>query len=112
MTKDDLVYVGHMLDAACEIRGIVAVKSRAEFDSDRVLRLALTHLIQTVGEAAGRVSPAFAEAHATVPWAVIVGMRHKLVHGYVEVDEDVVWQTAAQDVPRLIEMLEPLLTPE
>lgn len=52
MQKDDLVYVGHMLDTARSIRGKVAGKSRSEFDADENLRLALVHLIQTFGESA------------------------------------------------------------
>ena len=112
MTKDDLVYVGHMLDAAREIRGILLVKSRKDFASDRLLRLAVTHLLQNIGEAAGRVSPAYKEAHSHVPWPVIVGMRNRIVHGYMDVDDVVVWETALRDVPRLVEMLEPLVPPE
>lgn len=68
MQKDDLVYVGHMLDTARLIVGKVAGKSRAEFDADDDLRLALTHLIQTFGEAARRVSPAFQRANPQFPW--------------------------------------------
>jgi len=111
MTKDDLVYVGHMLDAAREIRGILIVKTRTDFAADRVLRLAITHLVQNIGEAAGRVSPAFKGAHAEVPWPDIVGMRNRIVHGYVEIDDVAVWETALRDIPRLVEMLEPLVRP-
>ena len=59
MPKDDLVYVGHMLDMARKAIGKVRSRSRAEYDADEDLRLALTHLVQTLGEAARRVSPPF-----------------------------------------------------
>jgi len=59
MLKDDLIYVGHMLDTACKIREKLRDKQRADFDNDENLRLAVLHLVQTVGEAARRVSPAF-----------------------------------------------------
>ncbi len=109
MTKDDLVYVGHMLDAAQEIHAILRVKTRSDFASDRVLRLAVTHLIQNIGEAASRVSPAFQGAHSNVPWSVIVGMRNRIVQSYVDVNDSVVWETALRDVPRLVEMLSPFV---
>ncbi len=59
MTPRDLVYVGHMLDTArkavTKTRGI----SRETYDGDENLRLALIHLIQTIGEAARQVSRDF-----------------------------------------------------
>jgi uncharacterized protein with HEPN domain len=58
MQKDDDVFVGHMLDTARLAVGKVAGKSREEFDADENLRLALAHLVQTIGDAARRVSPA------------------------------------------------------
>lgn len=56
------------------------MRSRAAYDADEDLRLALTHLVQTLGEAARRVSSPFQQAHPEVPWRKIIGMRHKVVH--------------------------------
>jgi len=63
MPKDELVYVGHMLDKAHEALSLVRGKTRQDYDSDPALRLALTHLIQVIGEAARRVSSQFRERH-------------------------------------------------
>lgn len=57
MPKDDLIYVGHMLDKAGEALALAHGKTRQDYDNDTALRLALTHLIQVIGEAARRVSP-------------------------------------------------------
>jgi uncharacterized protein with HEPN domain len=51
MPKDDLVYAGHMLEMADKAVALVHDKDRGAYDQDEVLRLALTHLVQTVGEA-------------------------------------------------------------
>jgi len=59
MSKDDLVYARHMLDTARRARALMEGKGRADFDSDEALRLALTHLVQIVGEAARRLSAEF-----------------------------------------------------
>ncbi len=53
MPKDDLVYVGHMLDTARKASAKLNGKSRSEYDADEDLRIVLAHLIQTIGEAAG-----------------------------------------------------------
>jgi uncharacterized protein with HEPN domain len=112
MQKDDLVYVGHMLDTARSIARKVAGKSRADYDADENLRLALVHLIQTLGEAARRVSPAFQQSHPEIPWSRIIGIRHKVVHDYLHVDFDIVWGVATANVPELIGPLEKIVPPD
>jgi len=109
MQKDDYVYVGHMLDTARSIVGKVASRSRAEFDANEDLRLALAHLIQTLGEAARRVSPGFQQDSPELPWKQIIGMRHKVVHDYLQVDYDIVWAVATVDLPPLVAELERIL---
>jgi uncharacterized protein with HEPN domain len=98
MRQDDVVYVGHMLDLARKIAAKTTGVRREEFDGDENLRLALAHLLQTIGEAARRVSREFQCAHPEIPWGGIVGMRHKVVHDYMDVDEDVVWKTSVEEV--------------
>lgn len=109
MQKDDLVYVGHMLDKAREAMNLVKGKDRKDYDSETSLRYALAHLLQIIGEAARRISPEFCKAHPEIPWKAIVGMRHKVVHDYMSVDEDVVWDTVQQELPPLIKSLEKIV---
>lgn len=82
------------------------------YDQDETLRLALTHLVQTVGEAARRVSREFCDAHPQVPWQAVIGMRHKVVHDYMNVDEDILWDTVINELPPLAEELEKMLPSE
>lgn len=112
MSEDDLLYLGHMLDMALLARRKVAAKTREDFDDDDNLRLALTHLLQIIGEAARRVSPDMQAAHPEIPWKAIIGMRHKVVHDYMGVDLDVVWDTAINELEPLIAVLERALPPE
>ena len=106
MQKDDRLFLGHMLDAAREAVSLIQEKSKVEYDGDRTLRLALAHLIQIIGEAARRVSPECRETRPEIPWKAVVGMRHKVVHNYFEVDEELVWKTVVEDLPALISELE------
>ena len=106
MPKFDLVYAGHMLDTAREALDLVRGKSRAEFDRDRALSLALTHLVQTIGEAARHTSPQFRGEHPEIPWAAIVGLRHRVVHDYMHVDLDIVWDVVTNDLSTLAAQLE------
>lgn len=106
MQRDDLVYVGHMLDCAASAVNKLEHFSRAEYDADETLRLAIAHLLQTIGEAARRVSQPFREGHPQIPWNQIVGLRHKVVHDYLHVDYDIVWDVATMELPKLINELQ------
>jgi uncharacterized protein with HEPN domain len=91
-----------MLDCARRATRLVTGKTRGDFDGDEVLSLALTHLLQMIGEAARRVGPDFRSQHSNVPWAEIVGMRHRVVHDYLNIDQDIVWDVVKSDLPLLI----------
>jgi len=67
--------------------------------------LALTRLVEIVGEAANRVSQATQQASSHIPWPQITGMRNRLVHGYDVIDFDLLWDTVTHDVPPLITAL-------
>ncbi len=111
MSPRDLVYVGHMLDMARKAVDKVRGLSREAYDADENLRLALIHLVQVIGEAARQVSREFTTSEPEIPWENIIGMRHKVVHDYLGVDEDIVWQVVTEDLPKLVEALEPLVAP-
>jgi uncharacterized protein with HEPN domain len=112
MRKDDYLYLGHMLDTAQKILRKVEGVERGQFDQDENLRIALAHLIQVIGEAARRVSSEFCQAHPQIPWKGIVGMRHKVVHDYMNLNDDVVWQTATEEIGPLAAELEALVPPD
>jgi len=95
-----------MLDAAREAGALVSDRSRADYDGDRTLRLALVRLLEVVGEAAGRIPMDFRDSHPEIPWFGVVGLRNRLIHGYDEVDYDIVWQILTEDIPSLITRLD------
>lgn len=67
-------------------------------------------LVEIIGEAAARVSEDARARHPQIPWALIVGMRNRLIHGYNEVDRQVLWETVRTDLPALIAQLEQMLS--
>ena len=112
MQHDDLVYAGHMLDMTRKAIELVRNKNRQNYNSDETLRFALAHLVQVIGEAARHVSKKFCDDHPQIPWKAIVGMRHKVVHDYMNVDEDVVWDTVVKELPPLLAELQKIVPSE
>jgi len=109
MPKDDWVYLGHMLDMSKKAVALTDGIEHPQYDQDEALRLALTHLIQTIGEAAQRVSVEFRSMYPQIPWREMVGMRNRIVHDYLSVDEDVIWEVVKQDLPTLVDLLESVI---
>ncbi len=67
--------------------------------------------LEIIGEATGRLTAEFLSAHSDVlPWNVMKSMRNVLIHGYDEVDIEIVWTTVTQDIPRIYAPLRDLLS--
>ena len=110
--KGDVLYLGHMFDTVRKIQQKSAEVRRRQFDADENLRLALLHLVQIVGEAARRVSEDGRSRHPEVPWRQVVGMGNKIVHDYMDINEDILWSTVTQDIPLLAGKLAAFMPPD
>lgn len=106
MPVSDAVRVRHILDAAREASAFVEGRSRSDLDADHMLGLALVRLLEIIGEAARGVSGTLREAHPEVAWNKMAGMRDRLIHGYFDVNLDIVWETVTRDLPLLIAEME------
>jgi|SRR6516165_3237679 uncharacterized protein with HEPN domain len=82
------------------------------FVRSRLHQNAVIRSLEVIGEAAGRISPSFCDAHPEIPWRDITGMRHRLIHGYGEVRLDIVWAVARDRLPALLAVLRPLIPPD
>jgi uncharacterized protein with HEPN domain len=102
MRPDDQIRIRHMADAARKATTFTADRTRVDLDTDELLRLALTKLVEIVGEAAKQVSPETRAALPDVPWRAAARMRDRLVHHYFDINLDVLWQTVTTDLPRLL----------
>ena len=109
MSPADRVRLQHMPDAAKRIAAFTSGGRRADLDSDDKLALAIVRLLEICGEAAKAVSHAIKARHPQVPWAAIGRTRDRLIHGYFNVDLDIVWQIVSTDIPPLISQLDGIL---
>jgi uncharacterized protein with HEPN domain len=107
--EQDIIRLRHMLDAAKKIVEYTEPIERDDLDKDEKLALALVRLLEIVGEAAKAVSPDFRRNNPQIPWREIAGTRDRLIHGYYDIDFDVVWQIVSDDIPPLITAIEGIL---
>lgn len=107
--RDPVPRLRHMLEHAREAVALATGKRRQDLDADRILNLALVRLVEIVGEAAAGVPKESLSAYPQIPWAQIVSLRNRLIHGYDAVDFDILWQIVTRDLPPLISRLEEIL---
>lgn len=107
-----LDYLQHIALAIQRIQRYVADLSATAFAADDKTQDAVLRNIEVIGEAARNVQrhhADFAVAQAQVPWAVMVGMRNRVSHGYFAVDWDLIWATIQHDLPALSVQINALL---
>jgi uncharacterized protein with HEPN domain len=90
---------------ALEFRGQL---DKASFLNDLKTQAAVLHELLVLGEATKRLSADFRDGHPDVPWKAIAGMRDRLLHGYDNVDLELVWKTLDEDLPTLVARIEGL----
>jgi len=101
-----------MVEAAQKALHFTAGKSRKDLTTDEQLALAVVRLIEIIGEAAAKVTPQLQEKYPSIPWKEIVGTRNRLIHGYEEVDLDIVWQIVTTDLRPLVPNLQEVINKE
>jgi uncharacterized protein with HEPN domain len=109
MSQAEEIRLRHMLEAARKAVSFMQGRSRIDLDSDEMLALAVIRLIEILGEAAKQIPPATREQHPHIPWRQITGTRDRLIHGYFDVDLDIVCQIITHDLPPLVSALERIL---
>ncbi|MDF1527434.1 MAG: DUF86 domain-containing protein [bacterium] len=104
--SNDSLRLGHMLELAREAMEILGDRALDALFADRVLQLALLHLVGVIGEAAAKVTEEGRKTRPGIPWRDVVGMRNRLIHGYDEVDLKVLYDTIRYDLPELVRELD------
>jgi len=107
---DDALYLAYVSEAATLIERSAGRRGREALTTDEELRDATIYRLQTLAESTQRLSPDLKAAHPEIPWADIAGLRNRLVHGYLGVNLDIVWDIVERELPALGRMARVELT--
>lgn len=102
----DAAFLWDVLSAAREVRTMLQGVSLAEFQTALVVMRATERCIEIIGEAARRVSKTTRQLQTEIPWSDLIGQRNILAHEYGQIDYELLYKTATEDVPQLIALLE------
>ena len=112
MLKPYLEYLRHIL---IEINFIIEQTNgleQGEFMSDEVMKRAIVRSIEIIGEAVKRLPVRLREQHSEIDWRGIAGTRDKLIHNYLGIDYEIVWDIVLHEIPPLKEQIENILSEE
>ena len=99
--KDDSIYIDHILLSINNILIYTKDISKEEFAKNTLIQDAVIRNFEIIGEATKKISPDFKKVNFEVPWKEMAGMRDKLIHDYIGIDIQVIWDTIQQDLPKL-----------
>ena len=102
MRKNDTIYIDHIKNSLIKIKKYLQDKTREDFLDNDQTQDAVIRQLEIIGEASKQLSKEFRDNHPDIPWTDMAGMRNKLIHNYIDVDLDIVWNTAHDDVPILL----------
>jgi uncharacterized protein with HEPN domain len=109
MMPADRVRLRHVVDALTSAIRFTEGRHREDLEKDEMLTFALVYAVQIVGEAVSKISVEFRDRYPEIPWAIIISMRHRLVHAYSDVNRDILWTTVTEAAPELLAQIKSLL---
>ena len=107
--KSDLVYLHHIMDSIAKIESYAKV-GKQEFMIATHWQDAIIRNLEIIGEATKRIGRPLKEKHTEIPWRSIAGLRDVLIHDYMGVDLESIWNVVINDLPPLKKQLDRIIT--
>lgn len=108
--KTDLAYLRHIMDSIAKIESYYATVQKEEFMTVSHWQDAIIRNLEIIGEATKQLSKPLKEQYPDIPWRNIAGLRDVLIHNYMGVDLESVWNVIENDLPSLKEQLGRIIT--
>ncbi len=99
--RDWKLFVADILDSIQKIESYIEGLSYEEFLKDSKTIDAILRNLEVIGEASNKIPKHIQEIHKEIQWSQIIGLRHRLIHGYFVVDYEIVWNIVKNELPEL-----------
>jgi len=102
MKDKEKIWFEHIYDSANKAVKFAEGKNINDLRNNDMLYLAILKSIEIIGEASNRISEETRMQFNNIPWREIIAMRNRLVHGYFDVDYEILWNVVERRLPELI----------
>lgn len=99
--RDWKLFLTDILKCIEKIESYISGITYKEFIKDEKTKDAVVRNLEIIGEAANQVSKEIQHRYKEILWAQLIGLRHRLIHGYFVVDYDIVWEIISNELPGL-----------
>lgn len=111
-SRDWSLYIRDMLEFGKKVLSYTEGMNRDEFVADRRTYDAVMRNIELIGESAARVPGGVRDSYTDIEWRSIIATRNRVAHGYLGIDDDVIWDIVQTDIPDMLRKLHHLLDVE
>lgn len=101
-------YIEDMIDFAGKAIAYCEGLDRDTFVTDTLVYDATLRNLELIGEAATRIPTVVRDSHPDIPWRQVIATRNRLIHGYLGIDDDILWSIIQDDLPKLRGQLDAL----
>lgn len=98
-------YLDDMIKFSEKVLAYTAGIDQESFEADEKAYDATLRKLELIGEAATRIPEAIREKFSTIPWRQVIATRNRLIHGYLGIDNDIIWSIIQGDIPVLLQEL-------
>ena len=109
MTYEFLDYVEDILDAMDKAEILLEGVTYDQFEADFRINFAVVRALEIVGEATKRLPMSLRQEYPKIPWNKMAGMRDRIIHGYDNVDLEIVWDVVKRDIPKIKPKIQQIL---
>jgi len=107
--KDDKLYLIHIDECIARIESYVADVDKEQFLDSTLIQDAVVRNLQTMAESTQRLSDEIKDNNSQIDWFKISGFRNVLVHDYLGLDIERVWNILENELPALKKAVQEML---
>ncbi len=109
MNREFLDFIEDILDAMNKAESLLEDVSFSQFENDFRINFAVVRALEIIGEAAKRLPDELRLRYPDIPWKGMSGMRDRIIHGYDNVDLQIVWDVVKRDIPQIKPKIDSIL---
>jgi uncharacterized protein with HEPN domain len=101
MSREFLDFIEDILDGMDKAEILLEGVAFSQFETDFRINFAVVRALEIIGEAVKRLPEELGQKYPDIPWKGMAGMRDRIIHGYDNVDLQIVWDVVKRDIPQI-----------